>query len=130
MSKPVMYIFVNRGLGMSGGKQMAQASHAAVEAYRLSGFDIIHGWYKGGHYTKLIMLARDTQHLETIKEYIESRGFSTSLIIDEGLTEIPAHSKTALGVQIVDKEDEHTEKTFSSFELYRDRARVIVEIDK
>lgn len=125
-----MYIFVNRGLGMSAGKLAAQASHAAVEAYRISALENVSKWYKGGHYTKLVMLARNSEHLDAIRTYLDKRGFKTELIIDEGMTEVDAHVKTALGVEIVDKDDEHTDKTFSAFELYRDKIRVITEIER
>lgn len=125
-----MYIFINRELGMTSGKMAAQASHAAVEAYRISNKAMIAAWYEGGAYTKLVMLARDTQHLEAIKEFIEERGFKTKLIIDEGMTEIAPHSKTALGVEIVDREDPHTNSTFSRFQTYRDSVKFTVEVEK
>lgn len=118
--KPVMYIFINKGLGMSPGKMAAQAAHAAVEAYRLSHPDILASWYQGGHYTKLVMEARDAEHLRAIKDYIDARGFDTALIIDEGRTEIAPHSVTALGVEVVDKDDEHTAQTFGDFKTYRE----------
>lgn len=130
VSKPVMYIFVNRGLGMSAGKIGAQAAHAAVEAFRISKPGLIKSWYSGGHYTKLVMLATSEQHLSTIQEYLEARGFKTALIIDEGMTEIAPHSKTALGVEIVDKADEHTRDTFSQFQLYKDEIRFSVAVDR
>jgi PTH2 family peptidyl-tRNA hydrolase len=116
-----MYIFVNKGLGMSAGKMAAQAGHAAVEAYRLSENDLLKEWYKGGHYTKLVMEARDTEHLLTIERYLEDRGFASTLIIDEGRTEIEAHTPTALGVAVVDKDDPHTAASFASFKTYRDK---------
>jgi peptidyl-tRNA hydrolase len=129
MSKPVMYIFINKGLGMSSGKIAAQASHAAVEAYKVSKPKLIAKWYDGLHYTKLVMQARNEQHLTTIQQYLEDRGFHSVRIVDEGMTEIDAHQITALGVEIVDKEDSHTEATFSTFELYRDRYRVVLEVN-
>lgn len=115
-----MYLFLNRGLGMSTGKSAAQAAHAAVEAFRISDPSLIHEWYLGGHYTKLVMAAVDAEHLGTIERYIEDRGFKTQLIIDEGRTEIVAHSATALGVEVVDKDDPHVAATFGAFKLYRD----------
>jgi peptidyl-tRNA hydrolase len=116
--KPVMYSFLNRGLGMSTGKAAAQAQHAAVEAYRASSPRMIEAWYLGGHYTKMVMLADDAEQLTTIQQYIEERGFKSKLIIDEGRTEIPPFSKTALGVEIVDKSDVHVLATFGEFKLY------------
>ena len=128
MSKPVMYIFVNKGLGMSSGKLMAQAGHAAVEAFRISESEMITQWNLGKHYTKLIMQARDADHLKFIRLYLADRGFKSELIIDEGITEIPPHTPTALGVEIVDKEDENVAATFSTFETFRDTVRVTLEI--
>jgi peptidyl-tRNA hydrolase len=129
-----MYIVANEGLGMSPGKLAAQAAHAAVEAYRLScpipvwhpdqdklrfeGREVVQEWYKGGHYTKIVLGARDSQHLLTLERYIKERGFKTALIIDEGRTEIEPHSPTAIGVEIVDKDDEHTWATFGSIKLF------------
>ena len=120
MSKPVMYTFLNKGLGMSLGKAAAQASHAAVESYRISNLKMIDQWYEGGHYTKLVMQADDSEQLKTIERYLNERGFKTSLIIDEGRTEIPAFSVTALGVEIVDKSDLHVQASFESFKTYRE----------
>ena len=134
--KPAMYIFVNKGLGMSGGKIGAQAGHAAVEAYRLSledyhshdakseepkvHSDLVREWYKGGHYMKLVMEAESQEHLLIVERYLNDRGFKTALIIDEGHTEVAPITATALGVEIVDKDDPHTAATFESFRLYKD----------
>ena len=128
--KAAMYIFANRGLGMSAGKLAAQASHAAVEAYRLSDKKLIDDWYQGEHYMKLIMLARDTEHLLNIERYLHDRGIRTSLIIDEGMTEVDPHSPTALGCALVDKDDPDTQAIFSTFELYKDTVKVYMEIER
>lgn len=125
-----MYIFVNKGLQMSSGKVASQAAHAAVEAYRVSKPELIKEWYKGGHYAKLVMQAKNATQLFQIERYIQDRGFKTAMIIDEGLTEIDPHTATALGVEIVDKDDPHTLATFSTFELYKDRARVTIELER
>lgn len=138
---PAMYIFVNKGLGMSLGKAMAQAGHAAVEGYRISmtghperrepvsphmnqaalyETNVVRRWYRGGHYMKLVMEARDSEHLRDIERYLNNRGFKTALILDEGHTEVDAIVPTALGVEILDKDDPHVQSTFSSFDLYRD----------
>jgi peptidyl-tRNA hydrolase len=119
-----MYSFINRGLGMTPGKIAAQAQHAAVEAYRISDPEMLADWYLGGHYCKLVMLAEDDVHLLTIQKYIEERGFKTKIIIDEGRTEIRPLSTTALGVEIVDRDDPHTAATFETFKLYKEIPRV------
>ncbi|MFA6041759.1 MAG: aminoacyl-tRNA hydrolase [Methylophilus sp.] len=128
--KTAMYIFINKGLGMSAGKVGSQAAHAAVEAFRISKVDKLADWYKGKHYMKLVMQARDGEHLQNIQDYLSARGFKSEMIIDEGLTEIDSIVKTALGVEVVDKEDPHTEATFGSFELYRDSIKVTLEIPR
>lgn len=117
--KPAMYIFVNEGLGMSPGKMAAQASHAAIEAYRATNSTMVEEWYKAGHYTKLIMQARDTEHLISIERYLRERGISSRLIIDEGHTEIPPITPTALGVVVVDRDDPEISAIFSSFQTLK-----------
>jgi PTH2 family peptidyl-tRNA hydrolase len=125
MSNLVMYLVANKGLGMSGGKLAAQAAHAAVRAALLS-LDCDNGnpkrateWLDQGE-TKIVLEARDTEHLLSVREYIERAGFKTHLVIDEGRTEVPSHSPTVLGVEVLDKDDEKVKFTFSSFKLYKD----------
>jgi peptidyl-tRNA hydrolase len=128
-----MYIFLNEGAGMSTGKAAAQAAHAAVESYRLSiesdpsnpgqfqESNLIRHWYKGGHYAKIVLSAKNSFDLKLIQNYLEARGFKTSLIIDEGRTEIEPFTPTALAVEIVDKNNPHVAATFSTMSLYKDR---------
>jgi peptidyl-tRNA hydrolase len=115
-----MYLFLNRGLGMSVGKSAAQVAHAAVEAFQISDRKMIENWNYGKHYTKLVMLAEDADQLLVIERYIKERGFKTAIIIDEGRTEIQPFSYTALGVEIVDKDDLHVQATFGDFRTYKD----------
>jgi peptidyl-tRNA hydrolase len=138
--KPAMYIFINKGLGMSPGKIAAQAGHAACEALLMSHpatsshtqygnttsysltqqNDLWNAWRTGLHYAKYVMEARDSEHLLYIDRYLRDRGFRTVLIVDEGHTEIEPIQPTALGVALVDKDDPHTDATFSSFNLYQE----------
>lgn len=140
--RPVMYIIANEGAGMSAGKLAAQVAHAAVEGYRLSvesdprnpgqfqESNLIRHWYKGGHYTKIVLGAKDAQDLQVKREYLSSRGFQASLIVDEGRTEIEPFTPTAIGVEIVDKDNPHVQATFSSFDLYKERPKVaVIEVD-
>lgn len=121
--RPAMYIFVNKGARMSTGKAVAQGAHAAVEAFRISKPQLVHEWYLGGHYTKLVMEADSEEQLRTIQHYLEERDFRTKLIIDEGHTEVTPLTVTALGVEVVDKDNEHVAATFSTFKLYQDKRR-------
>lgn len=129
---PVQYILINKGLKMSPGKMAAQACHASVEGVRISAREpganpwdasIVNRWYRGGHYAKIILEVADAQALLVAHQYIEARGFKASLIIDEGRTEIPAMSPTALGCEIVDKDWPHARETFGSFQLYTEVVR-------
>lgn len=130
MANAVMYIFVSEGSGMSTGKIASQAAHAAVEAYRISPQALLNEWYKGQHYTKLVMGAKNAMHLYQIERYLNDRGFKTAMIIDEGMTEVEAHTATALGVQVVDKDDPHTLATFSTFSLFSDKVKVTLEFNR
>lgn len=114
---------------MSTGKAAAQAAHASVEGVRISAktpngnpwdSSIVNRWYRGGHYAKIVLEVADAEALRTAKEYVEARGFQTSLIIDEGRTEIAPMTPTALGCEIVNKDDPHVRDTFSCFKLYSD----------
>ena len=100
---------------MSPGKLAAQTAHAAVEAYKISRNDLIEQWYVGGHHTKLVMDGGSGFRLRIIKDYLERRGFDCELIIDEGRTEIEPFTPTALGVEIVDRDEPHTAATFGEF---------------
>lgn len=115
-----MYIFANRGANMSPGKLAAQVAHAAVEAFQLSDPELIKAWYVGRHHTKLVMQAEDEMHLLQIERYLDSRGFKTIPIIDEGRTEIRPFTHTALGVEIVDKDDPEVQAAFADFKTYRE----------
>lgn len=131
---PVQYLILNKGLGMSTGKAAAQAAHASVEGVRLSArtpngnpwdASIVNRWYRGGHYAKVVLEAKDSAALQIARQYIEDRGFKSALIIDEGRTEIEPMSVTALGCEIVDKDWPHARETFSAFQLYTDTPQFI-----
>ena len=117
-SRPIMYLFVNKGLGMSPGKMSAQVAHAAVESIFISDPELVKTWrLPEKHYIKIVLEARNAEHLDTISKYLEDRKIKTVRIIDEGLTEIEPHQVTALGVEVVDRNV--VGKTFESFSLYK-----------
>lgn len=117
---PVQYIFANRGAGMSPAKLAAQVAHAAVLSYTESKPALAEAWINGGHYTKIVLLAEDEQQLDNIREYLTERGIKTSMVIDEGRTEVRPFTKTALGCEIVDKNDPAIQPIFGEFKAYRE----------
>lgn len=122
--KPALYLFVNKGLGMSGGKIAAQVAQATVGAWHESMYQSLHlDWWAGPghHHTTYVMEARDALHLWTIEAYLNHRGFKTYMMIDEGMTEVPPLTPTVLAVEIVDKDDPHVEASFMTFKLYKDK---------
>lgn len=124
MQKPVMYIIANKGLGMSPGKLAAQVAHAAVRSAWNDEHANVKEWLSKGE-TKIVLEARDTEHLMTAERYLGEHGVVTHLVIDEGRTEIPAHSPTALASQIVDKDDEAIRFAFGDFRTYRETPDLI-----
>ncbi len=117
---PCMYLVMAspQTTPMSPGKLAAQAAHAAVEAWQISdkNSQVVNRWYCGGHYMKIVLMA---DNLEVAERYIKDRGFKTALIIDEGRTEFEGDlTPTAIGVEIVDKDELHVRETFSAFSLY------------
>jgi PTH2 family peptidyl-tRNA hydrolase len=124
--KPVQYIVANKGLGMSGGKLAAQVAHASVNAIlddRYNGDPredpLFRDWMNSGH-TKIVLEARDTEHLLMVERYVNERGVRTVLVIDEGRTEIAPHTPTALATYIVDKTDPMVEMAFGDLRTYKD----------
>lgn len=100
MGEPVMYIVVNKDLKMSPGKVAAQAAHVAVKAYhRNFGSDITREWYLGS-YAKIILKASEFEMKELLNKY----PLFTAMTIDEGRTEIPKGSLTAIAFIPLDKD--------------------------
>jgi peptidyl-tRNA hydrolase len=137
MPQYVQYIVVNKALGMSAGKLGAQVGHAAVKGFQMSlkeyhdldSLTPIEEWDRTGH-TKIVLEARDTEHLLTFREYAKSRGYESWLVIDEGRTEVAPHSPTVLGFPILDKADRDVAFTFSDLRTYRDTVKVTLEFDR
>lgn len=127
MKNPVMYIVVNKGLGMSPGKMAAQVGHAVGRAFRdftdgISFEDgdgnILDQYFAKGE-TKIVLEARDTEHLTVVERYINAKDILTYPVIDEGRTEVPAHSFTCFASEIVDKADEATQLAFGDLKTFK-----------
>jgi PTH2 family peptidyl-tRNA hydrolase len=117
--KPVQYIVANKGLKMSPGKLAAQVAHAAVNAAFKTSSNDLAPWFASGH-TKVVLEARDTEHLLMVERFVKERGIETVLVIDEGRTEIAPHSPTALATVVVDKDDPNVQHAFADLRTYRE----------
>lgn len=127
---PVIYVFVNKSLGMTAGKLAAQAAHAAAMSMAEENNENRMHWMADIHKTILVMEARDEQHLNNIDDYLIDRGVKPIKIIDEGVNEIDAHTITALATNVLNKDNEQVQQTMSTFKLYRDTIRIKLEIDR
>lgn len=123
------YILVNSSLGMTGGKLGAQVGHACELALLDEDPDsnLRRLYFRGGHYAKLVLDGGDTQTMQNTLKYLEDRGFNMTTIYDEGHTEVAPISFTAMATQVVDRDHAHTAATFSSFSLYKDAPRQVIE---
>lgn len=115
----VMYIIANKGLGMSPGKLSAQVAHAAVRSYRMSNSFQRELWQDNGE-TKIVLEARDEAHIRNIVVYLAEHDIKVCTVIDEGRTEIPPLSITALAAPVLDKDDENVKFAFSTLKTYRE----------
>lgn len=130
MAAPIIYIFINKSLNMTSGKIAAQAAHAAVMTLiDAPDWEKIF-WENSPARTIIILEARDSEHLTNIDKYLAQRSVRTSLIIDEGINEIDSHTPTALGTQILDKDNENVPAIFSSFRKYQDFIRATIEFER
>jgi PTH2 family peptidyl-tRNA hydrolase len=109
-----MYIIVRADLKMSKGKIAAQAGHAvqlairateraARDAVRLERLDCdddlrLKAW-EGGSYAKVVLRVDSAEALESLERHLDAGRVVFARVVDEGRTEIPAGTVTALGIQ-------------------------------
>ncbi len=103
MSRPhdyKMVIVIRTDLGMSVGKMVAQACHAAVEASEESKRTRTKHWHRwmdtGGR--KVALEAESLEELESLAHQAEELGITNVLIQDAGHTEVPPGTVTCLGI--------------------------------
>lgn len=125
MSDPTLYVFLNKSLNMSSGKAAAQVAHASLQIASITEENTLRIWYNGDKRTVLVMEARDDLHIRNISDYLNERGYKTSIVIDEGINEIPPYSITAMSVEIVDREKDSVQNLFCMFKLYREESNMI-----
>lgn len=95
-----MTLVVNKGLKMSKGKIGAQCGHATLGSYRVARREApkdVAGWLTYGQKKICCQVDDDAQLLDLVKA-CERAGVPHYLVIDAGHTQIPAGSRTVLGI--------------------------------
>ena len=99
-----MYIFINKGLGMSQGKMVAQGGHAVFSALNLSNSNDINEWVNQVPSQKKIVLSvKNTAKMIITTKLLKEYNLNFVEIYDAGKTEVKPNSFTAIGVEICDK---------------------------
>lgn len=128
---PVIYVFLNKSLGMSVGKAAAQTAHAVAMSLIELNSDVYKAkWIASPHRTVIVLAARDQQHMDNIRAYLQERDIPLSYIIDEGMNEIDPHTPTAMATRILNKDKDEVVAAMSTFELYRDDIQVQLRINR
>lgn len=128
MPNYAMYIIANQGLEMSSGKLAAQVAHAAVRAYELTPPTVRQQWLGEGE-CKIVLQARDEAHMRNTIDYLRGLlNIEPVVVIDEGRTEVPPLSLTAIGLPVLDKDDEAVRFATESFKLYKDKPKPKVPV--
>jgi PTH2 family peptidyl-tRNA hydrolase len=95
-----MCIVLRMDLGMSTGKLIAQAAHAAVGASELGKKDNHKAWrkWRDEGAKKVSLEAESLEELEELRDKADDLDIVNIIIQDAGHTEVPAGTITALGL--------------------------------
>jgi PTH2 family peptidyl-tRNA hydrolase len=88
-------LVVRADLSMKKGKIAAQAAHAAVEAADKSRFTS--EWLAEGQMKTVLKVEGEKELMKVLRE-AQEMGLPTALIEDAGRTQIPAGTKTCVGI--------------------------------
>lgn len=103
-------IVVRKDIKMSKGKLIVQAAHAAVDAFYKTYIlkpEWAKRWIKEGQ-PKIVCKVNQLSDLKKLLDKAQELGVPSTLIMDAGLTELPAGTFTCIGlgpapVKIIDK---------------------------
>ena len=124
--KLIQYVIIPKKPKMSKGKIASQACHATFRALDKQyieklGIDkaknkfLIEEWKKTGMCV-IVLQCKDQNALLRISKYLDDEKITNHIVIDEGLTEIPMGTATALATGIL-PESEHWR--FKTMELFK-----------
>lgn len=95
-----LVVVTREDLKMSVGKLAAQVAHAAVscaleaKSKKPKWFS---EWYREGQ-RKVVLKVEDLNELKELEEQARRKGIPHAMIVDAGLTELPANTVTCLGI--------------------------------
>lgn len=113
----VMYIFVPKKPRMSPGKIASQVSKVATLVTAHSKNGRLKDWIKNHGMMTLVLEVKDQVALHNVMHYLEQEKMEYASYNDEGYTEVPAGTMTAIATGIIDKEKEGWR--FERFKLYK-----------
>lgn len=90
-------IIVRKDLSLGKGKLAVQVAHASLQAYKKAIKETSKAWEEEGA-KKVVLQVENKDDLIHYFEEAKRMGFSTALIKDAGLTEVPPGTITALGI--------------------------------
>ena len=103
MSSDIKQVIVLReDLDISHGKEISQACHASLGAYRKASSDEVSEWEKGG--MKKVILSSGDRRLEDLYEEVKRKNIPAYLVKDAGMTEVEPGTVTALGIGPADSD--------------------------
>jgi PTH2 family peptidyl-tRNA hydrolase len=89
-------IVLKEDLDISRGKEISQAAHASLGAYRKASDEKVGEWEDQG--MKKIVLSSGGRGLEDLYEACKRKNISAYLVKDAGMTEVEPGTVTALGI--------------------------------
>jgi PTH2 family peptidyl-tRNA hydrolase len=97
MQRMKQVMVMREDLQMSPGKLAAQTAHASLSAYDKADKDHIDEWKRSGT-TKIVLGVFSEESIVSLYKNAVSRYLATSLIADEGRTEVRPGTITGLGI--------------------------------
>jgi peptidyl-tRNA hydrolase len=136
-----MYFVINKSLGMSTGKMLAQFGHAVTglllkNVKGSSGTSVLlenkkirenwTGWITSGQ-TKVVLEA-NAEEFKELAKILEEQGVYHIIIVDEGRTEVPENSETVIGIFPATKEE--LAPYVGNLKLYKDEGQKAIVLLK
>jgi len=95
-----MVVVVRGELRLTAGKMAAQVAHAAVNLARQAearDAQLFDAWSRGGQ-KKIVLVVPTLDELVSLEREARARHIPVSWVEDAGLTEVPAGTRTCLGL--------------------------------